>query len=102
MATYSIGDLSRREILRMSAILGVTSVVSTKFAFAQAALQRTPGQILGPFYPMKPFDQGDSCCDEDCPHDQCAQDPIKQDTMMKLKGNPEIPEYEHENKHVVE
>src|ERR1700732_5210778 len=57
MATYSIGDLSRREILRMSAILGVTSVVSTKFAFAQAALQRTPGQILGPFYPRKPFDQ---------------------------------------------
>jgi protocatechuate 3,4-dioxygenase beta subunit len=57
MATYSIGDLSRREILRMSAILGVTSVVSTKFAFAQAALLRTPGQILGPFYPLKPFDQ---------------------------------------------
>jgi protocatechuate 3,4-dioxygenase beta subunit len=57
MATYSIGELSRREILRMSAILGVTSVVSTKFAFAQAALQRTPGQILGPFYPVKPFDQ---------------------------------------------
>jgi protocatechuate 3,4-dioxygenase, beta subunit len=57
MATYSIGDLSRREILRMSAILGVTSVVSTKFAFAQAASQRTPGQILGPFYPAKPFDQ---------------------------------------------
>jgi len=57
MATYSIGDLSRREILRMSAMLGVTSVVSTKFAFAQAALQRTPGQILGPFYPVKLFDQ---------------------------------------------
>ena len=38
MATYSIDDLSRREILKMSAILGVTSVVSTKFAFAQAAL----------------------------------------------------------------
>ena len=57
MATYSIGDLGRREILRMSAILGVTSVVSTKFAFAQAALQRTPGQILGPFYPVKPFGQ---------------------------------------------
>src|SRR4029077_18914149 len=28
MATYSIGDLSRREILKMSAMLGVTSVVS--------------------------------------------------------------------------
>src|SRR5438067_4166811 len=57
MATYSIGDLGRREILKMSAILGVTSVLSTKFAFAQAALRRTPGQILGPFYPVKPFDQ---------------------------------------------
>jgi protocatechuate 3,4-dioxygenase, beta subunit len=57
MATYFIGELSRREILRMSAILGVTSVVSTKFAFAQAALQLTPGQILGPFYPVKPFDR---------------------------------------------
>jgi len=57
MATYSIGELGRREILRMSAIVGVTSVVSTKFAFAQAALQRTPGQILGPFYPVKQFDQ---------------------------------------------
>jgi protocatechuate 3,4-dioxygenase, beta subunit len=57
MATYSIDDLSRREILKMSAILGVTSVVSTKFAFAQATLQRTPGQILGPFYPMKSFAQ---------------------------------------------
>src|ERR1700680_1761831 len=57
MATYSIGDFSRREILRMSTILGATSVVSTKFAFAQAALQRTPGQILGPFYPVKLFDQ---------------------------------------------
>jgi hypothetical protein len=57
MATYSIGDLGRREILKMSALLGVASVVSTKFAFAQSALLRTPGQILGPFYPAKPIDQ---------------------------------------------
>jgi protocatechuate 3,4-dioxygenase beta subunit len=57
MAAYSIGDFSRREILRMSAMLGVASVVSTKFALAQAALRRTPEQILGPFYPVKPFDQ---------------------------------------------
>jgi protocatechuate 3,4-dioxygenase beta subunit len=41
----------------MSAMLGVTSVVSSKFAFAQAALGRTPHQILGPFYPIKPLDQ---------------------------------------------
>jgi protocatechuate 3,4-dioxygenase, beta subunit len=40
----------------MSAVLGVTSAVSTKFALAQAALRRTPGQILGPFYSVKPFD----------------------------------------------
>lgn len=57
MATYSIGDLSRREILKMSAMLGVASVVPIKFAFAQAALQLTPHQILGPFYPLKPLDQ---------------------------------------------
>ncbi len=55
VATYSIDDLSRREILKMSAMIGVASVVSTQFAFAQAALQRTPDQILGPFYPIKPL-----------------------------------------------
>nr|WP_281721513.1 protocatechuate 3,4-dioxygenase [Nitrosomonas nitrosa] len=53
MATYSIGDLSRRKILRMSAILSVASVASTRFAIAQIAGQRTPEQILGPFYPLK-------------------------------------------------
>jgi protocatechuate 3,4-dioxygenase, beta subunit len=57
MATYSIGDLSRREILKMSALTGIASVVSTKFAMARAALRRTPEQILGPFYPLKPLDQ---------------------------------------------
>jgi protocatechuate 3,4-dioxygenase, beta subunit len=57
MATYSIGDLRRREILKMSAMLGLASMASTKFAFAQVALRRTPNQILGPFYPMKPLDQ---------------------------------------------
>jgi protocatechuate 3,4-dioxygenase beta subunit len=57
MATYSIGDLSRREILEMSAMVGIAGAISTKYAIAQAALQRTPHQILGPFYPMKSFDQ---------------------------------------------
>ena len=57
METYSIGDLSRREILRMSAILSVASVASTRFAIAQAAGQRTPEQILGPFYPLKSLGQ---------------------------------------------
>ncbi len=57
MATCKIGDLSRREILKMTAISGVASVVSTKFAIARAAAQRTPEQILGPFYPLTPLDQ---------------------------------------------
>jgi protocatechuate 3,4-dioxygenase beta subunit len=53
MATYSIGDLGRRDILKMSAVLAGSGVVlSTKLAAAEAALQRTPGQILGPFYPL--------------------------------------------------
>ena len=57
MATYLIGDLSRREILRMSAVLGVASAASTRFAIAQTAEHRTPEQILGPYYPLKGFDQ---------------------------------------------
>ena len=49
MAIYSIGDLCRREILKMSAVLAGSGVVlSTKLAAAEAALQRTPGQVLGP------------------------------------------------------
>jgi protocatechuate 3,4-dioxygenase beta subunit len=57
MATYSISDLSRREILRMSATLGLASVASARFAIAQTAEQRTPEQILGPFYPLKTLGQ---------------------------------------------
>jgi protocatechuate 3,4-dioxygenase beta subunit len=57
MATYSIDDLGRREILKMSVMTGVASLVSTRFAFAQVASQRTPDQILGPFYPLKPLGQ---------------------------------------------
>jgi protocatechuate 3,4-dioxygenase beta subunit len=53
MATHSIRDLGRREILRMSAVLAGSRVVfSPKLAIAEAALQRTPDQILGPFYPL--------------------------------------------------
>ena len=57
MATYSIGDLSRREILKMSAVLGIASAASTRFAIAQTAGQRTPEQILGPFYPLNTLGQ---------------------------------------------
>src|SRR6266702_8790091 len=57
MTTYSIADLSRRELLRMSATLAAASVASTRFAIAQTAEHRTPEQILGPYYPLKGFDQ---------------------------------------------
>ena len=58
MATYSIGDLGRREILKMSAVLaGSGALFSTKLAAAEAALLRTPGQILGPFYPLRELSQ---------------------------------------------
>ena len=53
MAIYSIGDLGRRQILKMSAVLAGSGVVfSNRTAIAEAALLRTPGQILGPFYPL--------------------------------------------------
>jgi len=58
MAVYSISDLSRREILKMSAVVaGAAVAFSTKLAYAAAALARTPPQILGPFYPLKEFAQ---------------------------------------------
>ena len=58
MAVYSISDLSRREILKMSAVVaGAAVAFSTKLASAAAALARTPPQILGPFYPLKEFAQ---------------------------------------------
>src|SRR3954454_3284577 len=58
MATYSIENLGRRDILRMSAVLaGSGAVLSPKFVAAETALQRTPDQILGPFYPLKELPQ---------------------------------------------
>ena len=58
MGAYSIGDLSRREILKMSAVLvGSSTVLSSKLIAAEAALRRTPGQILGPFYPLNELSQ---------------------------------------------
>jgi protocatechuate 3,4-dioxygenase beta subunit len=56
--TYSIEDLDRREILMMSAALaGSSAVFPRKLAAAEAALQRTPDQILGPFYPLSELPQ---------------------------------------------
>jgi protocatechuate 3,4-dioxygenase beta subunit len=58
MAVYSIGDFSRREILKMSVVLTGASAVCAAAAPAEAAaLPRTPGQILGPFYPLKELAQ---------------------------------------------
>jgi len=55
MATYSIGDFDRREILTMLAVLTTSALMPARFAAAQTGLPRTPGQILGPFYPLKPM-----------------------------------------------
>jgi protocatechuate 3,4-dioxygenase beta subunit len=53
MSTYAIGDLGRRELLMMSAVLAAAGMdIPTKLAAAEAALQRTPGQVLGPFFPL--------------------------------------------------
>jgi protocatechuate 3,4-dioxygenase beta subunit len=53
MASYCIGDLSRREILKMCAVLAGAGVLSSgKLAWAEALLRRTPSQVLGPFYPV--------------------------------------------------
>jgi protocatechuate 3,4-dioxygenase beta subunit len=58
MATHSIGDLGRREILMMSAVIaGSGAVLPSRLAAAEAALQRTPDQILGPFYPLAELPQ---------------------------------------------
>jgi protocatechuate 3,4-dioxygenase, beta subunit len=57
MAVYSISDLSRREILKMSAVVaGSAMAFSTKCASA-ATLAFTAHQILGPFYPLKELAQ---------------------------------------------
>jgi protocatechuate 3,4-dioxygenase beta subunit len=58
MVTYSIDQLSRREILRMSAVLTSSAIVwSTGSTAGAATLPRTPGQILGPFYPLSKMPQ---------------------------------------------
>jgi protocatechuate 3,4-dioxygenase, beta subunit len=54
MAMYLIGSLGRREILIMTAVIaGSSAVLPLTHAVAESALQRTPDQILGPFYPLK-------------------------------------------------
>src|SRR5690348_14371615 len=53
MAIYSIDRLSRREILRMTAVLAGSTFLSSAGPGGAATLPRTPDQILGPFYPLK-------------------------------------------------
>jgi protocatechuate 3,4-dioxygenase, beta subunit len=57
MAVYSIGNLSRREILKMSAALASVAMGANAVRAEAAELPRTPGQILGPFYPLKELPQ---------------------------------------------
>ena len=58
MATYSIADLGRREILLLSAAaasFGLSGLTSP--ARAENKLRRTPDQVLGPFYPLSEMPQ---------------------------------------------
>ena len=58
MASYSIVDLGRRELLLMATAATAYGLTATnRIAGAAEALLRTPGQILGPFYPLKKFPQ---------------------------------------------
>ena len=58
MAIYSIGDLDRRALLKMTAALvAATAASASKIANAAEQLARTPGQILGPFYPLSELPQ---------------------------------------------
>jgi protocatechuate 3,4-dioxygenase beta subunit len=50
MATYSIGELGRRKLLMMSAVL---AIASRNIASAATQLQPTPDQASGPFFPLK-------------------------------------------------
>ena len=57
MAVYSIDDLNRREILKMTAALAGASLICPAAFAAQKGLPRTPNQILGPFYPVTALPQ---------------------------------------------
>src|SRR5258708_39363907 len=57
MATYSIENLGRRDILKMPAVLGSAVAFSPTLVRADTPLQRTPDQILGPFYPVSELSQ---------------------------------------------
>jgi protocatechuate 3,4-dioxygenase beta subunit len=52
MAIYSIGDLDRRALMKMTAALAAAAAVSRANDAKAEGLARTPQQILGPFYPL--------------------------------------------------
>jgi protocatechuate 3,4-dioxygenase, beta subunit len=54
---YSIRELGRREIAKMFAVLAVPSAILSTRRAAAETLQRTPDQILGPFYPLSELPQ---------------------------------------------
>ena len=57
METYSIGDLGRRELLQISAVLAASGTVALAKPAGAETLPITPQQILGPFYPLTEFPQ---------------------------------------------
>lgn len=55
MDAYSIRDFGRRDLLKIAAVLAASGTAASIRHAAAAALPRTPGQILGPFYPLTEF-----------------------------------------------
>ena len=53
MTTYWIGGFGRRELLMMSAVLAGSRVAGSAAFAGATALEPTPEQALGPFYPLK-------------------------------------------------
>jgi protocatechuate 3,4-dioxygenase beta subunit len=58
VAAYSIRDFGRRELLKVSAAFAAGGGITYPRPVAgQQQMPRTPGQILGPFYPLKELPQ---------------------------------------------
>ena len=59
MTSYSIENFDRRLLLKMSTVIAgwARSPYQNPFGAAESELRRTPGQILGPFYPLNEWPQ---------------------------------------------
>ena len=59
MTSYSIENFDRRLLLKMSTVIaGLGALALPKpLGAAESELRRTPGQILGPFYPLNEWPQ---------------------------------------------